>query len=363
MDKKILASLMMIGIVAAVLGGATYAVFSDTEKSVDNTMTAGTIDFAVDGQNPWDSITWSKDLGDMKPCVVHYGEINITNVGVNPMKLWKRINITDQDGGTLTEPECVEGGGVYANGACTDGYDERCNLASYTLYDMNVTIGDGEETTIIDHANQVRLDNVNGVWIYLGELPAGQSMIVNQSYHLSSWAGASEPTVTNWAQGDRMTFDVELYGEQITGPGPNLDVMMVVLNNKDANWDPILDDRVGTLFYSTSGPGFEYDFSGIGLNSTTDYSLIYYADPWPGNYPGAFIASGTTNDQGALNLVGSIDLGMDLPTSPDLNYPVGAKIWLVLSSDYDASTNVVTPWNPGEYLFEENLISYEDTDD
>ena len=366
MDKKILASLMMIGIVAAVLGGATYAVFSDTEKSVDNTMTAGTIDFAVDGENPWNSITWSKDLGDMKPCVVHYGKFNITNVGTNPMKLWKKLTITKQEGGILTEPECVEGGGIATDTGEGDGtftcdnYTERCNLASYTLYDMNVTIGDGDETTIIDHADQVRMDNINGVWIYLGELPEGQSMIVNQSYHLSSWAGASEPTVTNWAQGDRMTFDVELYGEQVTGTGPNAATGTLIMENKDPKtWEPIADGRSGTLIYNTVGAEFVYGFSGLGLEPTTDYSLVYYADPDPGNNPGALIANGSTNGNGALTLAGSVDLNMDLPDPADANYPGGAKIWLVPSTDYDSSTNMVS-WNPTAFLFEMNLITYDD---
>lgn len=368
MDKKILASLLMIGILAAVLGGVTYAVFSDTETSVDNTMTAGTIDFSVNDENPWTSTEWSIGLGDLKPCVVRYGEFTITNVGTNPMNLWKKLTIKTQDGGVLTEPECVEGGGVYDDimGKCIGEYGERCNMASYTLYDMNVTIGDEDPEIIINHANQVRLDNVNGVWIYLGELPAGGSMIVNQSYHLSSWDGASEPTVTNWAQGDVLTFDVDLYGEQITGPGPNADTMMVVLNNKDSAWVPILDDRIGTMFYNTAGDKFEYDFSGIGLDANTDYSLIYYADEegtanWHGDNPGAFIASGITNDHGALNLDGSIDLNMDLPSLPDTNYPGGAKIWLVPSSDYDG-VNALTVWDHAAFLFEENVIQYTDTD-
>ena len=223
MDKKILASLLMIGILAAVLGGATYAVFSDTEKSVDNTMTAGTIDFSVDGENPWTSMEWSEGLGDLKPCVVRYGEFNITNVGTNPMKLWKKLTIKEQNGGddsyykyASSEPEYVEGGGEFdecGTPILPGNYTERCNLSNYTTYDMNVTIG-GDPVVLISDNQQIRLDDVDGFWIELGELPAGQSMIVNQSYHLQS-------EVTNWAQGDVMTFDVELYGEQVTGPGLN----------------------------------------------------------------------------------------------------------------------------------------------
>jgi hypothetical protein len=51
---------------------------------------------------------------------------------------------------------------------------------------------------------------------------------------------------------------------------------------------------------------------------------------------------------------------MDLPHPTDHNYPGGAKIWLVLASDYDGSKMVA--WNPEAYLFEHNLITYDDTD-
>ena len=195
----------MVGVVAALLGGATYAVFSDTETSVGNQMIAGTIDFAVDGENPWVDATWDDDLGDMKPCVVHYGEFDIQNVGVNPMNLWKKLTVTGQVGGVLSEPEYVEGGGEFdLNGVEIDGtYTERCNLAAYTLYDMTVTINGSDPVVLISDDQQVRIDNVNGVYVYLGQLPAGYTMTVNQSYHLSSWDGAIDPTVTNWAQGEK----------------------------------------------------------------------------------------------------------------------------------------------------------------
>ena len=377
MDKKLLASLMMIGIVAAVLGGATYAVFSDTEKSVDNTMTAGTIDFSVDGENPWTTTTWSAGLGDLKPCVVRYGEFTIANVGTNPMNLWKKLTITSQDGGILTEPECVEGGGIYSDApneiSCLiDGnpYPERCNLASYILYDMTVTIYDangepvGDPDVIIDIEDQVRLDNIGGVWISLGTLANGSTMTVNQSYHLSSWDDAPDPAVTNWAQGDVLMFDVKLHGEQITGPGPNLETGTLIMENKNpTTWAPITDDAMnGTLTYNREGPTFNYTFNGVGLAGGGDYSLIYYADPWNSGLC-ELIDTGTAGEDGALTLTDTEDLGMDLPVPGDTNYPAGAKIWLVPSDDYNEAAHGMANWNhPDAILYEMNLISYDDTD-
>ena len=73
---------------------------------------------------------------------------------------------------------------------------------------------------------------------------------------------------------------------------------------------------------------------------------------------------------------GSPDLGMDLPHPddangyhydytqvPDLyNNATGAKIWLVPSSDYDAGAKKVTAWSPDDFLFETDLITYDDID-
>jgi len=75
----------------------------------------------------------------------------------------------------------------------------------------------------------------------------------------------------------------------------------------------------------------------------------------------SWIGTSASNKKGDIKLKGSVDLGMDLPDSADANYPDGAKIWLVLSSDYDASTNAMKAWNPTEYLYENNLITHDRT--
>jgi hypothetical protein len=114
------------------------------------------------------------------------------------------------------------------------------------------------------------------------------------------------------------------------------------------------------LNYNTAGSTFDYNFSGSGLDNI-EYCLIYYADGWPGNHPGDLIDSKIAVS-GSLNLSGNHDFGYDLPHSNDSNAPVGAKIWLVPCSDYDKTNYKMTGWSPSTYLFEEQLISYDDTD-
>jgi hypothetical protein len=137
------------------------------------------------------------------------------------------------------------------------------------------------------------------------------------------------------------------------------------LYEKDpTTWEIVEDGAWGKLRYNLAGEEFEYGFIGHGLESNTDYSLIYYPEPqitWPWGV--TVIDSGMTNNGGNINLAGSIDLEGDLDGPADeYNPDGGAKIWLVLTADINAEGKL-DGWNPIEYLFENNLISYEDTDD
>lgn len=148
------------------------------------------------------------------------------------------------------------------------------------------------------------------------------------------------------------------------------------LDNKNpTTWERISDGISGTLEYNTSGTTFSYSFTAGGLEHSIAYSLIYYANPYPGNNPGCVIGTGTSTPTGALTITGTPNLNMSLPTPPDSNmvtdhsvapdyydHAHGAKVWLVPSSCYDAATKKVTSWSPTRFLFETDLITYTDTD-
>ncbi|MBU4332627.1 M73 family metallopeptidase [Patescibacteria group bacterium] len=386
--KKILISLSIIGAVAAIVIGATTAFFSDIETSSGNTFTAGVVDIVVDDQNPWDEHSEPFVLDDIKPSQTRYIEFTIRNlVESNPADVWKHINVTSQVDGVITEPECTEGGGTWIwepvtqTGTCEGDYEERNNLAAYIIYDLYVcedpatdkclTDGDSKPTDIgdwipiITEEQYVRLDNVSSAWIKLGQLNSAKELKVVQSYHLRSWPDAPEEEVGNWAQGDILTFDIEIYAEQLGGYGPKGEQAMLTLDNKDENWDPVSDDISATLTYKTSGEEFDYSLTGTVQNTDTNYCLIYYADPYPGNGPGgtggALIGSELSDGAGNITMSGTPDLGMDLPSADDDNYPAGAKIWLVPCGEYDQAGNMLTAWNPAEYLFEMQFITYDDT--
>ena len=388
--KRILLSIMTIALVSGGAYGATQAFFSDTEKSQGNMFTAGTIDISVAGENPWNR-TYPMLLD--KPSQTNYINFTIENVGNNPANVWKSINKVTTSGGASpfcsvasSEPEYVEGGG---QPNCGGVYTERDDLDSYMVYDLYVCKGqvgippcevEGLEDQrasskptgsgwkpIIPETNQVRVDNVNGVWVklvtpeVLQPLQPGEKLAVSQSYHLTAWNDAGEPEITNWAQGDVMNFDIELEARQFTAPAPGSEEIKGTLSLKQKDtttWNYIVGGAIGTLTYNISGATFNYDFQASGLDDV-EYSLIYSADPWPGNHPGALIGTHTASG-GAINVTGqSKELSMDLPAPADANYPAGAKIWLVPSSAYNSGSHSVTSWGSGKYLFEMNLITYD----
>ena len=161
----------------------------------------------------------------------------------------------------------------------------------------------------------------------------------------------------------------------------------LVQKDPNDNWQPKSGGASATLTYELVAPSFNYEFEATGLIDSKEYSLIYYADKqdrfvnWGGDSPGALIATFTADENGNIpKQTGSKNLKMNLPHANDWNgsaeanycdganghddYDLcrGAKIWLVLSDDYDDSAKKLTAWNPESYLFETDLITYDDTD-
>lgn len=163
------------------------------------------VNIEVDGDDPWDA-AYSGNLSGMLPYCTRYIEFPVTNIGQETAKIWKRIVITNETGGdpvyaglASSEPEYTEGGGF-----TVEGYTERCDLSNYTVYELYVN-----EHMVVDGM----LSEMNNTWTYLGELSNGQTVLVNQSYHLQG-------VTSNWAQGDVVEFDIEIYAVSLDGGDP-----------------------------------------------------------------------------------------------------------------------------------------------
>ena len=142
-----------------------------------------------------------------------------------------------------------------------------------------------------------------------------------------------------------------------SGPAGKSNVGHLYLYEKDpSTWQIVPGGAWGKMKYNLSGPTFQFVFNGHSLEPGEDYTLIYYPDPWPGN--GLIcLGSATADAYGDVHIQADVATG-NLPIAGDTNSP-GAKIWLVLSSDVLCGTSsLMVGWNPAEYLFEYQLITF-----
>jgi predicted ribosomally synthesized peptide with SipW-like signal peptide len=359
MKQKIaLSSFMILATISAMTVG-TIAFFSDTEQSLGNTFSAGTIDIAVDGQNPWVR-SEALAINDMKPSQHAYTDYVIQNVGTNPANIFKKIHVAEELDGSITEPECIEGGGVWdaQENVCGEGYITKNDISSAIRYDMTVWIYDVDpkqnpssspkwwQIIYTDEMNQ-RLSVVNDLDVMLGMLPANWYMKVRQSYHMDN-------ETTNWAQGDSLKFDVTLRAEQLTGV-----LKLQAKDFADQN-NPTLryDGKEGTMNYTVKDDKFRFDFAGVAPLANTNYSLIMYEEafstPSASGWPRDVIILASTTSDGLGNV--SIPL-----TEIELGTILNMKVWLVKTADLDTVNSQMTAFNGPDYLFELGLIDYYDS--
>ena len=345
--KKILISLSIVGAVAAIAVGGTIAYFSDTETSTGNTFSAGTIDIAIDSENPW---TKNYSIGDLKPGETGYINFDITNEGTNPVNVSKTLTSIAGTGGAAifncgaysasSEPECVAESGT-----------PNDDVASQIIYDLSVEVYASLASTtpiwwqeIYNVGENKSLTDVygsgGGTYVNLGMIPVGGHMKVTQSYHFNPDAG-------NQYQGDALSFGITIQGDQMAQTNG---YASVVLENKTGptEWDIIQSDTLkGTLSYKTQGPLFVYNFSGVAPLATHSYVLAV-------GYNAATdvdtqIGTGTTDDNGNITISGSFDTGS----------LTNAKAWLVPAENWSGGM-VWTDW-PGivsNFLWETGLINY-----
>lgn len=325
--KKILLSLFTVGLVSAAAIFVTSAYFSDTEISTGNSIQAGTIDISIDGENPWSS-TETFDIPFMLPGEDNSMEQQIANVGNRELVLWKKVTITGRNDGLESEPECVAEGGTWTSstGPCS-GETEINDIDSFMAYGMEVDLGSGYVYNI-DPAWDVKMSDVDTLWVPLGRLDPGESIMVRQTYALDEDAG-------NKYQGDELVFDVTYYAEQLDAPGPAHTTGGVIMDNKTTatEWAPIVGDGTFAIL--------QWDGSGI-----------YHLRAWglsAANYRLRAWDAATDSDLGFFSTPQSPSAGeLDFTgTNASLNTHVGAKLWLQDSATWDNSLS----------LWESNLIN------
>ena len=105
--KKILVSLMTIGVVMAFMGVGVHALFTDTESASNNTFTAGTLNLQVGATDP---CTETINIPALKPTATgNAASWLIKNLGTLNGNMDITIGAITNNENTITEPEAAAG--------------------------------------------------------------------------------------------------------------------------------------------------------------------------------------------------------------------------------------------------------------
>jgi predicted ribosomally synthesized peptide with SipW-like signal peptide len=194
MDKKILVSMMVIGLVAALAGAGLYAYFNDTETSSGNTFTAGTLDLEVNGGGSVLPIS----VSNMKPGDADEVTIKVDNTGSIAGYLCMWIKDVTNSPGTTPEPEPTpDNGELGASIQITIWLDDGDNIWE-----------EGEKVYI----GPAWLNDLNNIKVVKNELLGA----VSTAYIGFAWKIPT--TVGNEIMDDSVTFTIEFALTQTTQP-------------------------------------------------------------------------------------------------------------------------------------------------
>jgi len=194
--KKILGLTVAALLVMGLVGGGTWAYFSDPETMTGNTFAAGTLDLTVNAENPW--TTGAISVSDLWPGK-HSGNTTITctNTGNLEGDLWLRIRgVTPGEGdtsvlGASSEPEAVAEGYPGAQTPVT-------NIDTLLTLNCEVdSVAAGLNNVTLNTANTTAWEKIKDNWT------SGTVAI-----ELGATLGTS---ADNNVQGDNCTLDIELY--------------------------------------------------------------------------------------------------------------------------------------------------------
>lgn len=214
MKRIILSSLVILGLIGGV-AAATVAYFSDTETSVGNTFSAGTLDLKVDNQD--DPNVVHVTLSNMKPGATASYMWTLSNTGSLTGDPWVEINNVQNYDNDCNEPETDE-----PDGSCGNPGPGEGELGDYLMMKLNAPGSVGyiypHGPPCIGAGNQCTLN----YWSTLGDLSSFDGQVWDTIAPSSILAGPMVlefeiPTsVGNIIQSDSVEFDVVFHLDQVT---------------------------------------------------------------------------------------------------------------------------------------------------
>jgi predicted ribosomally synthesized peptide with SipW-like signal peptide len=201
-NRKVLISLFIIGILALGIGWGTHSLFTDTETSSNNTFTAATLDLTVDGPGFSAPIT----LSNMKPGdeSVYYKWI-LKNVGSIPGHLSVTFGTMDDEENGINEPEGIAEAQPYGyQGArSTLGHPSRGELSEFLKPGVHP---DEINPEALPYLTFIERDDQKGYWIAVvsedvdtgGTCGWGPKTWTVPSTVISQWAVGPSPAYAGW---------------------------------------------------------------------------------------------------------------------------------------------------------------------
>jgi len=189
MMKKILGLTVSALMVMGLVGGGTWAYFSDIESTSGNVLAAGTLDLEVDSENPWATAPIS--IINIAPGdTTANTTINLSNVGNLDGDLYVRINGYTDGGGTNPEPEQA----AELISGVTDNISTKLTLGA-----------SWNGTTAVTNLDGVDIATADGTWSgnYVDMAGSGLATLeINATL---------DSDADNLYQGDNCTFTIEFY--------------------------------------------------------------------------------------------------------------------------------------------------------
>jgi spore coat-associated protein N len=200
--KKIVGLIITALLIIGIVGGGTYAYFSDTESSTGNTLTAGTLDLNINGGNV--AIN-TFDVGNVAPGDSGSANCTLANVGSIPGELDVTIAAINNTAGA--------GGTQYEGGSGELGANAEMALYFDVDESGGATAGDSglkSDGTLYDPSVALDYDIINNyveTWDAADNITAG----ISDSFVID-W---QVPDLTgNDIQGDSVSFDITFTLEQ-----------------------------------------------------------------------------------------------------------------------------------------------------
>lgn len=202
--KRILLSLVVIGLISVAAIGATRAYFFDTETSTSNVLTAGTLDLKVDDKEGTQVVHLSRsNLVPGPAWTTQYGgQWVIKNAGSVPGTVTVTIkNLKDWENG-CNDPETKAGDTTCGTGS--DQGELGKGLINRVYWTLNQVPWGTVGPTFSSLANAVNVPVTGSLY----HLNAGES---KNAYLYLTWDTSA---TDNLGQGDSVEFDVEFRLDQ-----------------------------------------------------------------------------------------------------------------------------------------------------